>query len=172
MVALDEIRKKANNFRTRVLWWNGLNYYAGSALAIIIIGYSGFANEGLMFRAGCGLIIAALVFSVWYLRKHGSPDAPPRGTALADHIGYHRAELVRQRDLNRSVLWWSMVPVVPGIGLFLAGGERAGIAEHDVPLVTRVAFIAAAFTIAWLFSLWRAHRQQKQIDALDRMNAT
>ena len=172
MIALDEIRKKADKFRTRVLWWNGLNYYAASAFAITVLGYAGFANEDLMFRAGCGLIIAALVFGAWYVRKHGSPDAPPSGTALSDHIGYHRAELVRQRDLNRNVLWWSMLPVVPGIGLFIAGIERAGIVEYDAPVQNRVAFIVAAFTIVWLFSLWRAHRQQKQIDALDRMKAT
>ena len=38
-------------------------------------------------------------------------------------LEFHRSELVRQRDLLRSVWWWYLLPFVPGMLLIPVGSS-------------------------------------------------
>ena len=81
---------------------------------------------------------------------------------------FHRRELVRQRDLLRSVLWWYIGPFVPGLVVFGSGvtpRRGAGSLLNAMPLSLHVR----------LGGLWlnrrAAARLDRQIAELDNLES-
>jgi Flp pilus assembly protein TadB len=168
MVALTNIQTMADKFRRKILWRNGIEYVA-SILVIAIFGFYALRFDGLLFRIGCGLVIAATVFIVYYLRTHGSPTLPKNQVTLSEHVEFFKKELAKQRDLIRNVLWWYLAPFIPGLIFFLAGIVENGLIEKGPPLPVRIAVVTAVFAAVWLLNQWRARKLQQQIDTLDQM---
>src|ERR1017187_10760899 len=98
-----------------------LREYLGGALGIAIFTFDLFKFPSPLARTGSLLIIAGIVVIMIQIYKRASPGRLPVDLALTDSLDFHRGELVRQRDLLRSVLWWYIAPIVPGLVVFGAG---------------------------------------------------
>lgn len=168
MIALEGIVKKADQFRTKIMWRNWIEYIA-AAVVLVVFGSYAYRFDGLMFRIGCGLIIAATLFIIYHLRKHGSPGTPQHHATLSEHVAFYKKELTRQRDLIRRVVWWYLAPFVPGLAFFLAGIAETDLIEKGPPIPVRIAVITVVFIGIWFLNQWGARRLQRQIDALDQM---
>jgi hypothetical protein len=71
-------------------------------------------------RAGAMLSLAGIALVCFNLHRRGS--APAAIDAAAASREWYRKELERQRDLLRGVWKWYLGPMIPGLGMWLAGG--------------------------------------------------
>ena len=79
-------------------------------------------------------------------------------------LEFTRSELVRQRDLLRSVWWWYLLPFVPGMLLIPVGYWLEG---PGWVLLALGIFVAVAFVGIGLLNQRVAHKLQRRIDDLD-----
>src|SRR5450759_52396 len=154
---IDEIRSKAQQSEKRINRRN-LREYIGGAIGIAIFTFYLFKFPSPMARAGSLLIIAGIVFIMIQIYKRASPGRLPADLAPTASLEFHRRELVRQRDLLRSVLWWYIAPIIPGLVVFGAGvtprhAAGAGAVINAVPLVCLFGLI-----------LWANHRAAVRLD--------
>ena len=136
---LEEIRVKARRFEKRIKNRN-LREYLGGALGIAIFTFDLFKFPSPLARTGSLLIIAGIVVIIIQIYKRASPGRLPVDLALTDSLDFHRGELVRQRDLLKSVLWWYLAPIVPGLVVFAVGitprqAAGAGALINAIPLL-------------------------------------
>ena len=138
-MALEEIRRKAQQFEKRIKNRN-LREYLGGAVGLAIFTIYFFLFPSPTARAGSVLIIAGLLCIMIQIYKRASPGKFPVDLPLTDSLDFHRGELVRQRDLLKSVLWWYLAPIVPGLVVFGAGvaprhAAVAGALINAIPLL-------------------------------------
>jgi hypothetical protein len=154
---LEEIRRKARRFEKRIQRRN-LREYVGGALAIAIFTFDIFKFPTPVARTGSALIIAGVICIVVQIYKRAAPGKMPADLALTASLEFHRLELVRQRDLLRSVWLWYIGPIVPGLIVFGAGvtprhAARAGAVINAVPLLCIFGLI-----------VWANHRAAVRLD--------
>jgi hypothetical protein len=169
-MTLAEIHRNARRLESRVQRRNAVEYVS---CGVAIVGFMPallLAGHAWMVQAGAALVMLAVVFVAWQLHRRGSVDASPLpGETLVDS---YRRQLTRQRDALRTVGFWYIGPLVPGLTMLLLGmwfqvhrpGVPAGRAHAGI-LVT-AAFAAVVFIGVWLLNLWAARRLQKRIDEL------
>jgi hypothetical protein len=114
---LEEIRRKARQFEKRISRRNLREYIAGAAGIVIFTVYL-FIFPNPVARTGSALIIAGGLCVLFQLYKRATPGTLPEELGLTASLEFHRRELVRQRDLLRSVWLWYIGPFVPGIVVF------------------------------------------------------
>jgi len=166
LVPLEEIRRRARQFEKRIGRRN-VREYVGAALGIAAFAFYIFKFSSPMIRAGSALIIAGMICIVIQIYKRASPGMLPADAPLTDSIAFHRGELVRQRDLLRSVVWWYIGPIIPGLVVFLAGitpRRGAGSLLSAVPLLCIFGLV-----------VWANHRAavrlERQIAELDNLES-
>ena len=163
---LEEIQRRARRFEKRIDRRN-LREYIGAAIGIAIFTFYIFKFPNPLMRTGSALIIAGLLCVVVQIYKRASPGKLPADLALTASLEFHRRELVRQRDLLRSVLWWYVGPLVPGLVVFAAGvtPPRGAVAVIN----------ALPFLCIFGFILWLNHRAaaclDRQIAELDKLES-
>lgn len=165
-MSLDEIRKKAQKFTTRILWRN-VGEYLGAVLAIACFGYYFWRFEGILLRTGSALVIAGTLYVVYQLRKRGSAKTVPSDMALTTCLEFHRSQLRKQRDLLQGVWSWYLLPLVPGMVVFLVGSAVEHPPANWTPLSVTVASCVVLLLLIGKLNQWAARRLQHQIDALD-----
>ena len=146
-------------------------YLAGGLIiAVTAAGFVWAALNGLYAYAIAALALmvgAALVLK--HLHAHGRAQPSGRETPCLDH---YRSQLVRQRDLLRSVPGWYLFPLVPGILAFYTAsimeatpvvGLSQAVGDTLMPLGWTIAFF---LLVAWM-NLKAARQLEKEIDALD-----
>jgi uncharacterized membrane protein YdcZ (DUF606 family) len=138
---LEEIRRRAHQFEKRISRRN-LREYIGGAIGVAVFTYYIFKFPSPVARTGCALIIAGLLCILIQIYKRASPGKLPADLALTASLAYHRSELVRQR----SVWWWYLGPIVPGIVVFAAGltPPRTGVA-----MINALPFFCILGLIIW-----------------------
>jgi len=162
---LEEIRRKARQFEKRIGRRN-VREYVGAAIAIAAFTFYIFKFPSPMIRAGSALIIAGMICIAIQIYKRASPGTLPADAPLTESIAFHRSELVRQRDLLRSVLWWYIGPIIPGLVVFWAGitpRHGAGWLVTALPMVCIFALIVWANHRAAI----RLERQIAELDSLE-----
>lgn len=164
-ISLSTIERDATSFQHKVRLRNALEYGAG-ALALVLFGQMALdPSRTLPMRVAALLTVVGVVVVVTNLRLRGRAAAEPlRADApTADVLGWHRAELVRQRDLLRRVPVWYIGPLVPGLVAHLVATALVA-GEHPDGWVTvgaRAAIVAAVLAgVAWL-----NRRGARQLDA-------
>lgn len=176
-ISLAELRKKALKLEKRVLRRN-LREYAASAIVIAGFGYYIWKFPDPMIRFGCVLVIAGALFVVYQLHKRGHARSVPEEMAFRDCLDFHRKELERQRDLLRSIWTWYILPVVPGVLVFMLGvfqwqmrpPNAAARAGHvKILFGLRVAVVAVIFTGVGKLNQWAARKLQRKIDTLNSL---
>jgi hypothetical protein len=171
-ITLEEIRTAATKFERFVRRKNRQEYVAGAIVILAFAWYALWFHEWLI-QLGSLAIIAATLFVLFYLRRHGYAAATPRGIDARGLVEFQRAQLVRRRDLAGSVWLWYLPPFVPGITLFMVGlwvqGPRPGhsIATYHLGLTLMAAVFPLFAVILALMNIIRSNRWQREIDALD-----
>jgi len=165
--SVEELRAKAAKFQRRVLRRN-LREYIAALVVIAVCGVACWRTPEIVPRIGFALLIAAAVFYIWYLRRWGSAMPLPANMGSADCFRFYRGELVRQRDLLRSVWKWVLGPILPGIvvlGVYnLASAPPAKLRQQIGCVLVEVAIFS---TVVWL-NARAARRLDGRIAELDR----
>jgi len=165
---LEEIRRKARQFEKRINRRN-LREYAGGAFVIAGFTYYIFKFPSPLMRTGCALIIVGSLFVMVQLYRRGSPGVLPVDLAWTDSLEFHRRELVRQRDLLRSVWLWYIGPLVPGLAVFEAGT----MPQHSPWWMFLV--LVLFFLVVFGLIIWVNHRASvrlgRQIAELDNLES-
>ena len=163
---LEEIRRKAQQFEKRIQRRNLREYIAGGAGIVIFTVYL-FIFPSPVARTGSALIIAGALCVLYQIYKRATAGALPEALALTASLQFHRRELVRQRDLLRSVWLWYVGPFVPGIVVFGMGvSPRHGAASwwNAVP------FLCIFGAVMWA-NYRAARRLDRQIAELDNLES-
>ena len=145
-----------------------LKGYALLLILIVAFGRFFFVFPNTLQRVGSVLTVAALLYGAYqlYERRNRTLPSEPSPAACTD---FYRAELARQRDFHRGILFWSrLVIMIPGYILFLIGFAMA------YPGLTRnLAIIGACFIglciVAVPVNLRLSRKYQRQMDALDEL---
>ena len=154
---LEEIQRRALRFEKRIDRRN-LREYAGAAIGIAAYTFYIFIFHSLVIRAGSVLVIAGVLYVVVQLYRRGSSGSLPADLAITASIEFHRRELVRQRDLLRSVWRWYIGPIVPGLVVFSAGS----MPPHS-PVWAYFA-LALFFLVTLGGIVWLNHRGAQRLD--------
>jgi hypothetical protein len=93
----------------------------------------------------------------------------PEDLGVTASIEFHRRELVRQRDMLRSVWRWYIAPIVPGLAVFLAG-TMPPHSPFWVYLLLALFFLVILGGIVWL-NRRGADRLDRQIAELDNLKS-
>jgi len=131
-MSLDQIRIRARRSEEKVARRNRREYIA-AAVEVVGFGALMWYGPSITIRIGAGLIVSAAVFVVHQLHRRGAATSLPTDLALTSALEFHRAQLVRQRNLLHSVWLWYLMPFAPGaitllIGLALANpGRMSGV---------------------------------------------
>jgi len=176
----DELRRNMNKFE-RTIARRNLSEYLAAALVIGIFAFYAWIFPTLTLRMGCGLIILGTAYVVYELHRRASAHPAPEDMGLRSCVDFQRAELERQRDALSSVWSWYLLPLVPGMCVFLLGIVQftmqitrsagrpfhAGIAFAAMALIA--VGVAIVFFIVWRLNQWAAKKLQAQIEELDRL---
>jgi len=167
---MDEVRKSVGKFYRRVWWRNAIEY----AACVFVVGnfsWNAFTLEHVLQRIGSVMIVIGTLFVAWQLHRRASAVHP--GTAGTMPImDFVRFQLVRQRDALASVLWWYLLPFVPGMVAIVAGSMALRAEEGQAAIVKgsiAVAVMLALFAGVWWLNQWGARKLQKHIDYIDAL---
>jgi hypothetical protein len=173
IVPVEELRLKAAQLRSSIHRRNLAEYCAGGLVAAID-GYYFLHFGSLLARAGSALMLAAIAWIVLHLHQHGSTGSMP--TQALRSLDFLTGELMRQRDLLRNVWNWYLLPLVPGMTLFLLGLHEIKGAD-GAPLVSErailhtVAACVIGFALIAFANNRAAGRLQRHIDHLNSLKA-
>lgn len=166
VMSLDQLRHRSRRLARMVSLRNLLEYVTGAFL-VIGFGWMAWTVPSSLMRVGAVLNVAAVIFVVHHLHRHGSARAMPADLGLTSCLQFHRGELERQRDLLRGAWKWYLAPLMPGLilihlGTMVAHPERASRA---------VLGLAGTLVLYWLIAGANrdaAKKIQGRIDALER----
>jgi hypothetical protein len=167
MMPVNELQARAMRLTAGVRRRNLAEFCAAAFVAAVNVYYF-FYFSGVLARVGSALLLAGIAWIVLHLRWHGSVAAAVPMHALPS-LDFLTRELTRQRDLLRDVWNWYLLPLLPGVTLFLlglhqmknAGGEPI-ISEHA--MVGTAAACASGFALIAFANNLAAGRLQRQID--------
>lgn len=165
-MSLDEIRRRSRRLE-KIVGRRNFREYAAALLILIIVGVIGPRETNVVVAIGGTLIALGALYVVYYLHKRGSARSIPADLAVRDCIDFHRSELVRQRDLLRSVWFWYLLPFVPGTAMILIGRAVERPDRRVLALVMSVVFVLGAVVVGKLNERG-ARRLQRIIDGLDQ----
>ncbi len=177
VVSLAELRNKVKKFERRVFWRN-LREYGASVIVVAGFGFYIWKFPTPMARFGCVLVIAGVLFVVYTLHKRGASRSVPAELAFYDCLEFHRKELERQRDLLRDVWTWYLLPLVPGLVVFLLGIYQWRMKQPGASVYAHFIMIKFGFTTVvcavvfigiGLLNQWAARKLQRKIDALNSL---
>lgn len=162
----DELRHRSQRL-TRIVSRRNLREYVAAAVVAIVFGYMAWKAPLPLMRVAGVVSVAAVIFIVYHLYRHGTARAMPADMGLASCLAFHRGELERQRDLLRGVWKWYLLPLVPGLILvclatLLAHPEQASRAFWPA------AGSLVLFVLIGELNRHAAKRIQARIDALER----
>ena len=165
-MAIKDIRNRASKLEKKIGWRN-LREYVAAAVVVIVCIALGAREKNVTVLIGGGLLALGTLYVVYYLYRFGTVRSMPSDLGLKDCIDFHRAELVRQRDLLRSVWWWYMLPFVPGWALILFGRAIERPDRRWAAFGVAVAIVVMCIIVGKLNGRV-ARRLQQRIDGLDQ----
>ena len=113
-------------------------------------------------KLGAALLLAGIAYVTASLRDTGSA----RDVPVEDCLGFHRRELVRQRNLLRNAGTWHVAALLPGVVLLdLSAWTRSN--DYVVPAATTVLAAAVLDLVSWL-NLRAARKLDEQLRSLTR----
>jgi len=170
-VSLENIHHRARQFQSEIRRRN-LREYIAALLVVFMFGRYLWVYPGWMTKAGGALSVIAALFVMWQLHRRGRSEALPDESGMPI-VDFHRAELIRQRDMLKSVGSWYLAPFVPGLVLLAMGRYyqvhaigRTLAADHRIIILANVV-VLLVFAAVWLLNVWAAQRLQRKIDQLE-----
>lgn len=171
-LSLGDVRHKAKKFQRKIWWRNGREYIVGLILLPILV-RGIVTTESLFLRIGNSLLVAASLFVIYYLWTKGSSRSLPQDRVSENCLAFHRRELVRHRDLLRTVWKWYLGPFIPGI-LVIFAGAVAVVVDRGPSYMLRAAAGIIFVTFIFFGIGWLNKRAAKKLDeeirALDSLS--
>ncbi len=171
---LEELRKRADKFRRKIVRRNWIEYAAG-LFVIVMFGIGAVGAPLLALRIGCALVVGGTLVVLWQLHKRGSPLTPPTHGGQLSVLDYRRRDLARQRDALNSIFVWYLLPLIPGGLVVLASPILSlPVSEWQLPpLSVLPGFIlpVAFFIGVYALNKWAARKLQGEIDEIDALMA-
>ena len=151
-----------------------LSYTAHSSASVLVFGFYAWVLPGWMIKAGSLLVMMGTPWIVWQLSRRACAASLPESSGMV-LLEFHRQELLRQRNAAKSVAWWYIAPVIPGVVMMTLGRYfqfhapgRTLAWDHQIVILC-FAIVALTFAIVWLLNAWAAERPQRRIDELDKL---
>lgn len=119
-ISLEEVRRRARKFQSRIRMRN-LTEYAASAVVIGAFTWIAMLIPVPVVRLGAVLLVLGTLYVCWKLHTLARATSGAEMDRSASLMDFHRAELVRQRDAVASVWRWYLAPFAPGALIFVAG---------------------------------------------------
>lgn len=164
-MSVEEIRSRATKFEKKIFWRN-IREYVGSAIAIGLF-VSFFVNShDSLFRTGCALCIAGLLYMAYQLNRRASVRSLPAELGAESSLQFYRGQLERQRDFIAHIWRWYLWPLVPGLAVFSLQSILA-VHKHIWPALAVNGLFAASLIAAWQANAYAARCLQKRINELN-----
>ena len=164
---LEDVRKGADKFYRRI-WWRNAVEYAACAVVIIVFSTYIVTLPHVLQKIGSALVVLATIYVAWQLHRRASAVSPEQAGAMPIYA-FLRAQLVRQRDAVKGILWWYILPFLPGMVLIIIGRMLSlpdGPAQRQ--WIGLAAMLAILIIIWWLNQLG-ARVLQRHIDEIDSL---
>jgi hypothetical protein len=170
-MSVEQVRLEAGRFQRKISARN-LREYVVALLLIIYFGFWFSRITQVVAKVGFGLLIAGIAHLVWHMLSKGSPGTIDEMAGLSDWIQFRRRELVRQRDLLRSIWLWYIGPCVPGLVVLVVWFVLGNRSKPIVVLMAAVYVLVVAAGFWWMGRLNArgAQKLQRQIDELDEQS--
>jgi hypothetical protein len=173
-LSLRDVRDAAQKFERRIRRRNVRETLA-AVVVVVICGWSAWVYPGWMLKLGMGLEIIASIFIMARLNRRGAARRTPADASGEPLLAFHRAELVRQRDLLKAAWLWYLGPLVPGMVLICLGrwfqfhARFRSVAVDHMVIVLMSVILALMFVIVGLVNFLAAARLQAKIYELDAL---
>jgi len=171
-ISLADIQQKAAKLRQQIFWRNCREYIA-AAIMIPFFGYIFWVQDAQLPRVGVVLIIAAIIYMVYQLHQKGSARSIPSEMGSSVCLDLYLKELQRQLNTLRTVWSWYLLPLVPGMILYLIGmtipaaiSKGLNVLWAILVLTGSALFIALIFYGIYRLNQRAADNLQHQIDEL------
>ncbi len=119
----QQLQRRAYRLQARIRWRN-IGEYSASVLIGALSAYFFLHFQTVLLRAGATLIAAGVAYVTWQLARHGSAGNLPSDTLVASSLDFLITQLERQRDLLRRIWNWYLLPLLPGLIVFVFGLSR------------------------------------------------
>lgn len=159
--SVEELERKTSSF-ARTVRWRNVAEYAAAAVAVVGLAVRAVLATTLAEQCGFWLVVLGVLFVADYLRRRGGVPACDPSLDTRSLLASYRRALERQRDLQRSVGRWYLLPFAPGFALILVGRS----AHHPRAALVAAAAGVALFVAVWLLNRAAARGLQREIDAL------
>lgn len=164
-MSLQAIHTRANKFQSIVFWRNTREYIA-SVFVAGIFGYFAATSDSPMMQLSCALIIAGVAFVSLFIWLNGRADRAG-ARASDDCLNFHRQALVRQSRMLRNVWLWYLLPMVPGMALFLWTTAQAVPTHQWWRNLVSFGFVAVVFVGVGLLNRWGARCLDRELAKLE-----
>ena len=165
---IEEVRKGADKFYRYVKWRNFVEYAACVVVVVVFTSYV-FMLPHVLQKVGSALVVVAVFYAARQLHARASA-VPPEKAGTMPLLQFAREQMVRQRDALQAILWWYLLPFVPGLVLIVAGtwiGERVSGPERFDAI--GVAVMVVLFVGIWWLNQYAARKLQRHIDDIDTL---
>lgn len=172
---IEELQRAARKFSRKIRWRN-VREYVAAAVVVAWMGFYFVRLHWMLERLGSALVIAGVAYVVWRLHRSGPASGNAETMDARSCLDFYREELVRQRDLLKSVWLWYLSPLIPGLVVLLLGTLQATLAQpgaqgHEGKIVARfgatLAECAVVFGVVGWLNARAARGLQRKIDELD-----
>jgi hypothetical protein len=164
-LSMESLPVYARHFQ-RTIWWRNLRESIACAFVLSWSLRSFWSNDGPVERAGFLLITAGVLFVLVFLNARAASRRVPRDADTRTLRGFHRREVVRQRDVLLAVPYWYLLPFVPGMIVLVFSNP------HNRPLAAQsvfVAVLALVFYGIWRLNVWAARRLDQELLKIDAL---
>ena len=120
----DEFAIDVEEFRRMVRRRNRDEVRAAAFVSVVCLFVAWRASEPIL-RIGFGLVIAAALFIMYFIRTRGTSRAVPAQGGLREAVTAYRHELEYQRNLLRNIAWWYLLPFLPSVAVFVTARVQA-----------------------------------------------
>ncbi len=135
---------------------------------VLFFGYEFSRTSQVLLRAGFGLLIAGAAYVVWHLLSKGSPGVMDEDAVRSRWISLRHADLVRVRDMLKSIWRWFLGPFIPGLVVLIAAFARTSyVHAHPAVLLIDLLLFGAVFLAIGRVNARGARRLQGEIDELE-----
>lgn len=167
----EQLERRAHRLETKVRLRNFGEY---SAAVPIVIASSYFFIEfhTLLLRMGAVLIATGVAYVIWQLVRHGSATTLPSEALFASSLDFLIRQLKRQRDLLRGIWSWYLLPLLPGLTVFLFGLSKlpsssgSGFALSESTILRMTVACVIGFALVGAINGAAARRLQREIEFL------
>jgi hypothetical protein len=166
-MSVEELRRRAGKFERRIRWRN-IREYVASLIATGLMAYFYIGANDVASRVTFALFIAAMLWIVVTLHRIGSAKRTPLDVDTLTTHQFYRADLERQLAVVKTVWWWYLAPMVPGmIGCSVSYIMKPHHAAAWAGLALMNALFIVSFYGVWKLNMRAARCLERMINDLN-----